>query len=127
VPNCDFTDPDFFLRNLADRRDQHFHDERRALCASVRENRLSPSLFEREYERSCEWFYSAAQGAITRYLYNCKATHEIAVRGYARLAAASTDPGMLSRLLALGTEVCLHATVLHTISERVRALFLARI
>ncbi|KAF8216909.1 hypothetical protein K438DRAFT_1925898 [Mycena galopus ATCC 62051] len=83
VPNCDFIDPDFFLHNLADRRDQHFHDECWALCAFVRENCLLPCLFECEYERSCEWFYSVAHGAITRYLYNCKASHEMAVRGYA--------------------------------------------
>lgn len=45
VSDCDFTDADYFLLNIADRRDQRFHDERRSLVAAVRENRLPPSLF----------------------------------------------------------------------------------
>ncbi|KAJ7360650.1 hypothetical protein DFH08DRAFT_842065 [Mycena albidolilacea] len=127
MSDCDFTDADYFLLNIADRRDQRFHDERRSLVAAVRENRLSPSLFDREYERSCAWFYSEAQGAITRFLLNCRATHNLAIRGYHTLAAASDDTGLLSRLLALGVEFNLHPSVLHILTERLQTVVLERI
>ncbi|KAJ7440171.1 hypothetical protein FB451DRAFT_1300868, partial [Mycena latifolia] len=80
IPDCQFADPHDFMLNLRHRRDAHFLHEREVLCAAVRDNQLAPSLFEREYEHACSWFYSAAQGAISRFLINCHSTGQLAFR-----------------------------------------------
>lgn len=58
---------------------------------------------------------------------NCRATHNLAIRGYHTLAAASDDTGLLSRLLALGVEFNLHPSVLHILTERLQTVVLERI
>jgi hypothetical protein len=45
IPNCDWTDPFWFMENLQRCRDLYLLDEREELVKSVKENRLAPSLF----------------------------------------------------------------------------------
>ncbi|KAJ7159277.1 hypothetical protein C8R43DRAFT_994315 [Mycena crocata] len=123
IPDCDWANPFWFAENLQRCRDLYLLDERETLVKSVKENRLPPSLFEREYERAQNWFYSGAQGAITRFLVNSRATRDTAVRGYQALAAASTDPSVLLRFLSLGVETQVHPTVLQVVTERVQSFF----
>ncbi|KAJ6553131.1 hypothetical protein B0H19DRAFT_1295757, partial [Mycena capillaripes] len=123
MPDCRWSDPHWFMEHLRRKRDHYLLEERDALVMSVRENRLAPSLFQREFERAQSWFYSGAQGAISRFLVNSHATHDIAVRGYHALAAASTDPATLLRFLSLGSETGIHPIILQLVAERVQALF----
>ncbi|KAJ7088181.1 hypothetical protein C8R44DRAFT_445112 [Mycena epipterygia] len=123
IPDCNYADPYFFMANLAHRRDMYLHEERTVLSVAVRDNFLAPSQFDREYQRASEWFYSAAQGAITRFVLNCHATGGLALRGYQRLAESSTDAGLLSRFLALGHDARIHPSVLQTVADRLQALF----
>ncbi|KAJ7447836.1 hypothetical protein FB451DRAFT_1558567 [Mycena latifolia] len=124
IPDCQFADPHDFMLNLRHRRDAHFLHEREVLCAAVRDNQLAPSLFEREYEHACSWFYSAAQGAISRFLINCHSTGQLAFRGYQALAASSTDASMLSRFLSFGHDARIHPSVLRAVVDRLQVLFL---
>ncbi|KAJ7836576.1 hypothetical protein B0H14DRAFT_2589641 [Mycena olivaceomarginata] len=101
ILDCDWNDPFFFMENLRRQRDLYLLDERDSLVRSVQDNRLAPALFEREFERVQNWFYAGAQGAITRFLLNSRATRDIAVRGYHSLAAASTDTSLLLCFIAL--------------------------
>jgi hypothetical protein len=135
----------------------YLHDERAVLCAAVRDNYLAPSQFgtspclpvfpysadlllEREYERASAWFYSAAQGAITRFLVryfpsffahfwlswlqvNCHATGGLALRGYQCLAESSTDAALLSRFLTLGHDAHIHPSVLQVVADRLQSMF----
>ncbi|KAJ7479653.1 hypothetical protein FB451DRAFT_1171753 [Mycena latifolia] len=129
IPDCNYADPYFFVSNLANRRDAYLHDERAVLCAAVRDNHLAASQFGmslcllREYERASTWFYSAAQGAITRFLVNCHATGGLAFRGYQRLAESSTDAGLLSRFLVFGHDARIHPSVLQAVVDRLYSLF----
>ncbi|KAJ7811515.1 hypothetical protein B0H13DRAFT_1881159 [Mycena leptocephala] len=123
IPDCDFADPYFLVQNLAHQRNLYLHSERAILCAAVRDNHLSPSQFDREYERASSWFYSAAQGAITRFLVNSYATCGLALRGYQLLAASSTDAGLLSRFLTLGHDSDIHPSVLKVVADRLRSLY----
>ncbi|KAJ6498708.1 hypothetical protein DFH09DRAFT_1203834 [Mycena vulgaris] len=125
IPDCDFTDPYFFMANLAHRRDIYLHEQRATLVTAVRENYLAPSQFEREYEHASTWFYSAAQGAITRCLINCRATDGLTLRGYQRLAESSADAGILSRFLALAYDTHIHPSVLQTVTNRLHTLFVS--
>ncbi|KAJ7934267.1 hypothetical protein B0H13DRAFT_1855439 [Mycena leptocephala] len=142
IPDCNYADPYFFVANLAHRRDMYLHDERTVLCAAVRDNYLAPSQFgtspclpvfphsadlllEREYERASAWFYSAAQGAITRFLVNCHATGGLALRGYQCLAESSTDAALLSRFLTLGHDAHIHPSVLQVVADRLQSMFLS--
>ncbi|KAJ6525812.1 hypothetical protein DFH09DRAFT_1095524 [Mycena vulgaris] len=123
IPDCDWANPFWFLENLQRCRDLYLLDERDSLVKSVNDNRLPPSLFEREFERAQSWFYSGAQGAITRFMVNSRATRDIAVRGFRSLAASSSDPSMLLRFLSLGVETRVHPLVLQVVTERLQ-LFL---
>ncbi|KAJ7853848.1 hypothetical protein B0H14DRAFT_2757736 [Mycena olivaceomarginata] len=123
IPDCDWSDPFWLMENLQRCRDLYLLDERDALVKSVQDNRLAPSLFDREFERVQAWFYSGAQGAISRFLINSHATHGLALRGYCSLAAASTDPSLLLRFLSLGTEAHIHPSVLEVVTERVQSFF----
>ncbi|KAJ7309350.1 hypothetical protein DFH08DRAFT_823522 [Mycena albidolilacea] len=123
IPDCDWADPFWFIENLQRCRDLYLLDERNELVKSVKDNRLAPSLFEREFERVQSWFYSGAQGAMSRFLINSHATRNIAVQGYQSLASASTDPTLLLRFLSLGAETQVHPLVLQVVAERVQSLF----
>ncbi|KAJ7860721.1 hypothetical protein B0H14DRAFT_3621641 [Mycena olivaceomarginata] len=123
IPDCDWSDPFWLMENLQRCRDLYLLDERDTLVKSVQDNRLAPSLFDREFERVQAWFYSGAQGAISRFLINSHATHGLALRGYRSLAAASTDPSLLLRFLSLGTEAHIHPSVLEVVTERVQSFF----
>ncbi|KAJ7800052.1 hypothetical protein B0H14DRAFT_2901302 [Mycena olivaceomarginata] len=123
IPDCDWSDPFWLMENLQRCRDIYLLDEQDTLVKSVQDNRLAPSLFEREFERVQAWFYSGAQGAISRFLINSHATHGLALRGYRSLAAASTDPSLLLRFLSLGTEAHIHPSVLEVVTERVQSFF----
>ncbi|KAJ7222178.1 hypothetical protein GGX14DRAFT_558275 [Mycena pura] len=123
IPDCDYTDPYFFVANLAYRRDLYLHDERAILCAAVHDNFLAPAQFDREYERAAAWFYSAAQGAISRFMINSNATAGLVLRGYQHLAESSTDAGLLSRFLTLGHEVRVHPSVLQTVANRLHTIY----
>ncbi|KAJ7165431.1 hypothetical protein C8R43DRAFT_1122154 [Mycena crocata] len=125
IPDCDWANPFWFIENLQRCRDLYLLDERTSLVKSVKDNRLPPSLFEREFERAQNWFYSGAQGAISRFLINTRATRDVAVRGYQSLAAASTDPSVLLRFLALGVDTRVHPAVLGVVAERLQGLFQA--
>ncbi|KAJ7466667.1 hypothetical protein B0H11DRAFT_2284599 [Mycena galericulata] len=125
IPDCQFADPYDFMLNLRNRRDAHFCRERDTLCAAVRDNQLAPSLFEREYEHATAWFYSAAQGAISRFLINCHSTNGLAFRGYQALAESSTDASLLSRFLAFAHDAQIHPSVLRAVADRLRVLFLS--
>ncbi|KAJ6606899.1 hypothetical protein B0H10DRAFT_2222675 [Mycena sp. CBHHK59/15] len=122
IPDCNWADPFWFIENLQRCRDLYLLDERDGLVKAVRDNRLAPSLFDREFERVQAWFYSGAEGAISRFLVNSRATRDIAVRGYHSLAAAS-DPAVLLRFLALGVETRVHPLVLQVVGERLQSLF----
>ncbi|KAF7376933.1 hypothetical protein MSAN_00111100 [Mycena sanguinolenta] len=78
IPDCRFADPDDFLYHLKRRRDAVFRDERTALVNAVHDNHLPASLFAWEYGRATAHFYSAAQGAIDRFIINYNATHPFA-------------------------------------------------
>ncbi|KAJ6592546.1 hypothetical protein B0H19DRAFT_1245409 [Mycena capillaripes] len=123
IPDCDWADPFWFVENLQRCRDLYLLDERDALVKSVNDNYLAPSLFDREFERVQAWFYSGAQGAVSRFLVNTHATRDLAFRGYQSLAAAATDPSLLLRFLALGVEAHIHPVVLETVAGRVQAFF----
>ncbi|KAJ7723020.1 hypothetical protein DFH07DRAFT_971743 [Mycena maculata] len=69
-----------------------------------------------------DWFYSGAQGTISRFMINSRATCDLAIRGYRSLAASSVDISMLSRVLSLGAETQIHPLVLQVIAERIHAL-----
>ncbi|KAJ7847287.1 hypothetical protein B0H13DRAFT_1907363 [Mycena leptocephala] len=125
IPDCNWTDPFWFIENLQRCRDLYLLDERDKLVKSVKNNCLAPSLFDREFERVTSWFYSSAQGAISQFLVNSHATRDIAVRGYHSLAAASADPTLLLRFLSLGAETQVHPLVLQVVAERVQSLFLS--
>ncbi|KAJ7508859.1 hypothetical protein B0H11DRAFT_1901644 [Mycena galericulata] len=125
IPDCDWADPFWFIENLRRCRDLYLHDERDDLVKAVRDNRLAPSMFDREFERVQAWFYSGAQGAISRYLANTHATRDVAIRGYQALAAASSDPAVLLRFLALGVETRVHPLVLQVVGDRVQSMFAA--
>ncbi|KAJ7113787.1 hypothetical protein C8R44DRAFT_881375 [Mycena epipterygia] len=125
IPDCDWADPFWLMENLQQCRDLYLRDERDALVKSVNENRLSPSLFDREFDRVQRWFYSGAQGAISRFIINSRATRDIAIRGYQSLAASSTDVNVLSRVLALGAETRIHPLVLQVVAERIHALIIS--
>ncbi|KAJ7816101.1 hypothetical protein B0H13DRAFT_435624 [Mycena leptocephala] len=123
VPDCDFSDPYFLVANLAHRRDLYLHEERASLYAAAQNNQISPAQFEREYERSMNWFYAAAQGAITRFLINSRATASLALRGYRMLAESSVDAGLLSRFLTIAHESHMHPLVLQVVADRLHTLF----
>ncbi|KAJ7079548.1 hypothetical protein B0H15DRAFT_804369 [Mycena belliarum] len=76
----------------------------------------------REYARSQQWFYDAAQGAITRFLINIRATRNVAVDGYRCLAASATNIPTLLRFIELGIEAHIHPLVLQVVGERVQDL-----
>ncbi|KAJ6626050.1 hypothetical protein B0H10DRAFT_1942193 [Mycena sp. CBHHK59/15] len=115
--------PFWFMENLQRQRDLFLLDERDALVKSVNDNRLSPSLFAREFDRAQSWFYCGAQGAICRFMINTRATQHIAVRGYQALAASSTDPAPLLCFISLGVKSHVHPLVLQVVAERLPALF----
>ncbi|KAJ7215469.1 hypothetical protein GGX14DRAFT_562681 [Mycena pura] len=123
VPDCEFADPDFFLQNLRHARDAYLHGERVALSKAVQNNQLASSRFAREYGRAEAWFYSCAQGAINRFRINKRATQDVALRGYASLAAACTDPGLLARFITFGYETHIHPIVLHAVADRLLFVF----
>ncbi|KAJ6626188.1 hypothetical protein B0H10DRAFT_2305680 [Mycena sp. CBHHK59/15] len=121
IPDCYWVDPSWFVENLRTCRDAYLSDERDELVKSVQENRLSPSLFDREFERAQSWFYSGAQGAISRFLVNSRATCDTAIRGYHSLAAASSNPSVLLRFLSLGVEARVHPLVLQVVTDRLQS------
>ncbi|KAJ7651864.1 hypothetical protein B0H17DRAFT_1215119 [Mycena rosella] len=123
IPDCDWADPFWFMENLQRRRDLFLFDECDALVKAVNDNRLSPALFEREFKRAQAWFYSGAQGAISRFMLNTWATRDIAVCGYQALAASSSDPSHLLRFLALGVETHIHPLILQVVAERLQVFF----
>ncbi|KAJ6628092.1 hypothetical protein B0H10DRAFT_2428963 [Mycena sp. CBHHK59/15] len=120
IPDCQFADPYDFMMNLRNRRNAHFLHEREVLCAAVCDNKLAPSVFEREYEHASAWFYSAAQGLLAD---SC--TGRLAFRGYQALAASSTDASLLSRFLAFGHDAHIHPSVLRAVVDRLQVLFLS--
>ncbi|KAJ7131909.1 hypothetical protein C8R46DRAFT_581297 [Mycena filopes] len=122
IPDCVYADPWCFMATLSRERDIYLADERQGLFNAVKDNRLSPSVFEREYQRGLSWWYSIAQGAIDRFLINCSATNGLAFRGYEALAQASTDAGHLLRFLALGHDAHIHPSVLGVVTDRLQAL-----
>ncbi|KAJ7307923.1 hypothetical protein DFH08DRAFT_491445 [Mycena albidolilacea] len=122
IPDCDWTDPFWLIENIQRCRDLYLLDERDGLVNSVKDNRLAPSLFEREFERIQTWFYAGAQGAITRFSLNSRATHDVAVRGYQALADASTDTTLLLRFLSLATKTHVHPVVLQIVADRVQGI-----
>ncbi|KAJ7176297.1 hypothetical protein C8R43DRAFT_1197922 [Mycena crocata] len=95
IPDCDWANPFWFIENLQRCRDLYLLDERTSL------------------------------GAISRFLINTRATRDVAVRGYQSLAAASTDPSVLLRFLALGVDTRIHPAVLGVVAERLQGLFQA--
>ncbi|KAJ7140795.1 hypothetical protein C8R44DRAFT_726513 [Mycena epipterygia] len=121
IPDCRWADPYWFAESLRTCRDAYLNDERDELVKSVQESHLSPSLFEREFERAQCWFYSGAQGAISRFMLNSRATHEIAVRGYNALAASSSDPSTLLQFLTLGFKTQIHPIVLQVVTDRLHS------
>ncbi|KAJ7442986.1 hypothetical protein FB451DRAFT_1296469 [Mycena latifolia] len=123
IPDCNWADPFWFIENLQRCRNLFLLDERDALVKSVNDNHLSPSLFDREFKRAQSWFYSGAQGAISRFMLNSRATRDIAVHGYHSLAAASSDPSVLLRFLSLGVETRIHLLVLQVVTERLQLIF----
>ncbi|KAJ6521381.1 hypothetical protein DFH09DRAFT_1097828 [Mycena vulgaris] len=141
IPDCTFADPYDFMFNLANRRDAHLIRERDVLWAAVRDNHLAPSQFstffpplipysanlfpEREYEHASAWFYSAAQGAISRFLLNSHASAKLVFHGYQALAVSSTDPSFLSHFLAFGSDAHIHPTVLRLTADCLHTLFLS--
>ncbi|KAJ7140330.1 hypothetical protein C8R43DRAFT_1109632, partial [Mycena crocata] len=125
IPDCHWADPYWFVENLRTCRDAYLFGERDDLVKAVQEDRLSPSLFEREFERAQSWFYSGAQGAITRFVINSRATRDTAVRGYHSLAAASSDPSTLLRFLTLGVETRVHPSVLGVVADRLQTFIQA--
>ncbi|KAF7350739.1 hypothetical protein MSAN_01635000 [Mycena sanguinolenta] len=122
IPDCRFADPDNFLYHLKRRRDAVFRDERTALVNAVHDNHLPASLFAWEYGRATAHFYSAAQGAIDRFIINYNATHRLSLRGYRALANATTDAGLLSRFMALGAETQVHRSVLQVVANRLLSI-----
>ncbi|KAJ7333496.1 hypothetical protein DFH08DRAFT_966314 [Mycena albidolilacea] len=122
IPDCDWTNPYWFAQNLRHCRDAYIRHERDSLVTAVREDHLAPSLFEREFERVQVWFYASAQGAITRFLLNARATRDLAVRGYGALANASTDVAHLLRFLAIATESRMHPLTLQIVANRVQTI-----
>ncbi|KAJ7501960.1 hypothetical protein B0H11DRAFT_1991715 [Mycena galericulata] len=122
IPDCDWADPFWLMENLRRCRDLYLRDERDELVQSVKDNRLPASLFDREFNRAQRWFYSGAQGAITRFLLNSRATRDIGVRGYQALAASTTDTSTLLRFIALGVETHVHPLVLQVVGQRVQDL-----
>ncbi|KAJ7121183.1 hypothetical protein C8R44DRAFT_877479 [Mycena epipterygia] len=120
IPDCHWSDPYWFVENLRTCRDAYLSDERDELVKSVQESRLSPSLFDREFERAQNWFYCGAQGAISRFVVNSQATHDTAIRGYHALAASSS-PSVLLRFLTLGVETQVHPLVLQVVADRLQS------
>ncbi|KAF7338807.1 hypothetical protein MSAN_02203400 [Mycena sanguinolenta] len=102
--------------------DAVFRDERTALVNAVHDNHLPASLFAWEYGRATAHFYSAAQGAIDRFIINYNATHRLSLRGYRALANATTDAGLLSRFMALGAETQVHRSVLQVVANRLLSI-----
>ncbi|KAJ7306271.1 hypothetical protein DFH08DRAFT_944856 [Mycena albidolilacea] len=125
VPYCTFADPDFFMENVGHTRNTFLYEECSALCTAVHNNQLPPSSFDREYTKAQSWFYSTAQGAITRFTLNHRATDGLALRGYRALASSATDTGLLTRFISLGFETHLHPLVLQVVTDRLQAIFLA--
>ncbi|KAJ7902589.1 hypothetical protein B0H14DRAFT_2555128 [Mycena olivaceomarginata] len=119
IPDCDWVDPFWFIENFQHCRDLYLLDECNELVKSVKDNCLTPSLFEREFECVQSWFYSGAQGAMSQFLINSHATRNVAVQGYQSLAATSTDPTLLLCFLSLGAETQVHPLVLQVVAERV--------
>ncbi|KAF7348136.1 hypothetical protein MSAN_01766400 [Mycena sanguinolenta] len=122
IPDCRFADPDDFLYHLKRHRDAVFRDERTALVNAVHDNHLPASLFAWEYGRATAHFYSAAQGAIDRFIINYNATHRLSLRGYRALANATTDAGLLSGFMALGAETQVHRSVLQVVANRLLSI-----
>ncbi|KAJ6572483.1 hypothetical protein DFH09DRAFT_1362442 [Mycena vulgaris] len=127
VPECDWSDPFFFMENLRRCRDLYLRDECNELLDSVKSNTLPTSLFEHEFARSQQWFYDGAQGAITRFLLNSYATRDVALHGYQALAASSSSIPTLLRFIALGVETRVHPSILQVVGERVQDLLTAMI
>ncbi|KAJ6458811.1 hypothetical protein C8R45DRAFT_1109941 [Mycena sanguinolenta] len=140
IPDCRFADPDDFLLHLKYRRDAVFRDERTALMNAVHDNHLPASLFGMsplflyqrfvpnclsltwEYGHATAHFYSAAQGAIDRFIINYNATHRLSLRSYRALADSTSDAGLLSRFMSFGTETGLHRSVLQVVANRLLAI-----
>ncbi|KAJ7067673.1 hypothetical protein B0H15DRAFT_958236 [Mycena belliarum] len=125
APDCDWSNPSLFILSLRQSRDSYLRDERDDLVRSVETNVLPHSHFDREYARSQQWFYDAAQGAITRFLINIRATRNVAVDGYRCLAASATNIPTLLRFIELGIEAHIHPLVLQVVGERVQDLLAA--
>ncbi|KAJ7083047.1 hypothetical protein C8R43DRAFT_1142746 [Mycena crocata] len=121
IPDCHWADPFWFAESLRTCRDAYLSDERDELVKSVQEDHLLPSLFDREFERAQAWFYSGAQGAITRFIVNSRATRDTALHGYHALAAASSDPSVLLRFLSLGVKTRVHPTILQVVTDRLQS------
>ncbi|KAJ6613990.1 hypothetical protein B0H10DRAFT_2221715 [Mycena sp. CBHHK59/15] len=51
IPDCDWADPFWFIENLQRCRNLYLLNERDDLVKAVKDNRLAPSLFDREFER----------------------------------------------------------------------------
>ncbi|KAJ7080908.1 hypothetical protein B0H15DRAFT_803835 [Mycena belliarum] len=122
APDCDWSNPSLFILSLRQSRDSYLRDERDDLVRSVETNVLPHSRFDCEYARSQQWFYDAAQGAITRFLINIRATRNVAVDGYRCLAASATNIPTLLRFIELGIEAHIHPLVLQVVGERVQDL-----
>ncbi|KAJ7366429.1 hypothetical protein DFH08DRAFT_797412 [Mycena albidolilacea] len=125
VPDCTFTDPNFFIENVSHAHNAFLYKECSALCAAVHNNQLPPSSSDHEYTKAQSWFYSTVQGAITCFMLNHYATNGLALHGYCALASSATDTGLLTRFICLGFKIHLHLLVFQVITDHLQMIFLA--
>ncbi|KAJ7110552.1 hypothetical protein C8R44DRAFT_743024 [Mycena epipterygia] len=125
IPDCEHADFSHFFDSVRRDRDASFVEDRDALVRRVESNQLPHSRFEREFAKAAAWFYSAAQGALDRFLLNVRATRDIAINGYRALAASSNHPATLLRFILLGLETRVHPAVLHVVGSRAQDLIAA--
>ncbi|KAK7043301.1 hypothetical protein R3P38DRAFT_2883486 [Favolaschia claudopus] len=121
-PDCDYNNPYGFVAILHHYRDGYLHAKHNALRTAVESGQLTPSGFDREYENSVAGFYAAAQGAITRFMLNHRATHDLMVRGIYHIIARCTDTAFLTQLLAVMHDK-LHPAAIQVILDRLNSIY----
>ncbi|KAK7001207.1 hypothetical protein R3P38DRAFT_2649831 [Favolaschia claudopus] len=121
-PDCDFVNPYGFIAVLAHYRDLYLHEEFKALRACVEAGQLSSSRLDREFERAAAWFYSGAQGAVTRFILNHRATDGMMLRGIFHIVSSITDTGLLTQFLAVMHDK-LHPAAIQVIVDRLNTIY----
>ncbi|KAK7016826.1 hypothetical protein R3P38DRAFT_2635464 [Favolaschia claudopus] len=121
VPDCCFTEPGFLLDNLVARRDRYFNYERVTLANAVHAGSLHPSRFNIEYERAGAFFYSAAQGAINRFLMNSSTTKDLVYGGISDIMSSSDDPTFIIQFLSFSHDK-MHPRISLLAVERLHAV-----